>query len=172
IKNSFQIYAERSGLTAGIFYKGNLAGIAGFNGFDWKNKIGYIGYWLATTYQGHGIMTRSVRALTDYAFHELQLIRVDIRAAYDNERSPAIPKRLVFTEEGQLRQTEWLYDHYVDHLIYGILYIACKYTHNKILTSGSINVRIFILSREISTEIYIHFPMKYYFSARSYNSSK
>src|SRR5699024_9778519 len=112
INNSLQIYAERSGLTAGIFYKGNLSGIAIFNGFDWKNKIGYIGYWLATTYQGHGIMTRSVRALTDYAFHELQLNRVDIRAAYEDKRSRAIPERLGFTEEGQLRQTEWLYDHY------------------------------------------------------------
>jgi len=121
IKNSFQIYAERSGLTAGIFYKGNLAGIAGFNSFDWKNKIRYIGYWLATTYQGHGIMTRAVRALTDYAFHELQLNRVDIRAAYENKRSRAIPERLGFTEEGHLRQTEWLYDHYVDHVIYGML---------------------------------------------------
>src|SRR5699024_11776965 len=59
IKNSFQIYAERSGLTAGIFYKGNLAGVAGFNGFDWEKKIGYIGYLLATTYQGHGKIGRA-----------------------------------------------------------------------------------------------------------------
>src|SRR5690625_95272 len=103
IKNSFQIYAERSGLTAGIFYKGNLAGIVGFNGFDWKNKIGYIGYWLATTYQGHGIMTRSVRALTDYAFYVFQLNVFDIRVANKNKRCRSIPERLRFTVEWLLR---------------------------------------------------------------------
>lgn len=121
IKNSFQIYAERSGLTAGIFYKGELAGIAGFNSFDWKNQIGYIGYWLSADYQGHGIMTRVVRALTNHAFNEFGLNRVDIRAAFENKRSRAIPERLGFTEEGQLRQTEWLYDHYVNHVVYGML---------------------------------------------------
>jgi ribosomal-protein-serine acetyltransferase len=121
IKNSFQIYGEQTGMTAGIFYKGALAGVAGFNQFDWKNKTGYIGYWLASSFQGNGIMTRAVRTLTDHAFTDLQLNRVDIRAAKDNRRSRAIPERLGFTQEGQLRQTEWLYDHYVDHIVYGML---------------------------------------------------
>lgn len=26
-----------------------------------------------------------------------------------------------FKEEGRLRQVEWLYDHFVDHVIYGLL---------------------------------------------------
>ena len=121
IRNGFQIYAERSGLTAGIFYKSELVGVAGFNSFDWRNKIGYIGYWIAVDYQGYGIMTRVVRALTNYAFGEFKLNRVDIRAAYENIKSQAIPKRLGFNKEGHIRQAEWLYDHYVDHLVYGML---------------------------------------------------
>lgn len=121
IKQSFYTYAEQSGLTAGIFYKGELAGVAGFNSFDWKNGIGYIGYWLSASYQGYGIMTRAVSALISHAFDELKLNRIDIRAASDNMRSRAIPERLGFTEEGWLHQTEWLYDHYVDHVVYGIL---------------------------------------------------
>lgn len=121
IKHSFQTYAEQGGINAGVFYQGELVGMIGFNSFDLKNKIGYVGYWLASTCQGRGIMTRSVRALISHAFEELQLNRIDIRAAHDNIRSRAIPERLGFTEEGRLRQVEWLYDRYVDHVVYGML---------------------------------------------------
>ncbi|MFD1038206.1 GNAT family N-acetyltransferase [Virgibacillus byunsanensis] len=121
IEHTLQAYTDKKGLTTGIFYKGALVGTAGFNSFDWINKIGYIGYWVSHHYQGNGIVTRATRALTDYAFHELQLNRVDIRAAYENKKSRAIPERLGFTKEGQIRQAEFLYDHFVDHVVYGML---------------------------------------------------
>lgn len=121
IKHSFQLHAERKGTTAGIFFNKELVGVAGFNSFDWKNSIGYIGYWLASDYQGHGIITRSVQALINYAFDELKLNRIDIRAATENYKSRAIPERLGFSKEGTLKQAEWLYDHYVDHNIYGMV---------------------------------------------------
>ncbi|SET24279.1 ribosomal-protein-serine acetyltransferase [Oceanobacillus limi] len=121
IHDSQQLYERRVGLNAGIFYRDQLVGIAGFNSFDWRNQIGYIGYWLGMSFQGKGIMTRVVRALTDYAFHQLHLNRIDIRAAYDNHKSRAIPERLGYQIEGQIRQAEWLYDHYVDHVIYSML---------------------------------------------------
>ncbi|MFC4024220.1 GNAT family N-acetyltransferase [Oceanobacillus longus] len=111
----------KTGFTTGIFFKKKLVGLIGFNHLDWTNKIGYIGYWLSPDYQGHGIMTNAVRALTDYAFAKLELNRVDIRAAYENKKSRSIPERLGFTEEGKIRHAEWLYDHYVDHVIYGML---------------------------------------------------
>lgn len=121
IQMSIQMYIDRIGLTTGIFYKNVLVGVAGFNRIDWENKIGYIGYWLANDYQGRGIMTRAVRALINFAFNEYELNRIDIRAASGNIKSQAIPKRLGFTNEGLLRQTEWLYDHFVDHIVYSLL---------------------------------------------------
>ena len=45
-------------------------------------------------------MTKSVEAFVDYALKELQLNRVEIRAAVENEKSRAIPDRLGFQEEG------------------------------------------------------------------------
>ena len=39
----------------------------------------------------------------------------------DNHKSRAIPERFGFKKEGMIRQAEWLYDHYVDHIIYGLL---------------------------------------------------
>lgn len=121
IKNSFQTYANKQELRAGIFIDDTLVGILGFNEFDWRNNIGYVGYWLAEDHQSKGIMTKAVAALIDYGFTELALNRIDIRTALDNKKSAAIPKRLGFKQEGHLRQAEWLYDHYVDHIVYGLL---------------------------------------------------
>lgn len=121
IKDSFQLYNDRKGITAGIFLEGTLVGVIGFNELDFRNKIAYIGYWLAKKYQGKGIMTTSVEALITYGFKELSMNRMDIRAASGNLSSRAIPERLGFTEEGKLRQAEWLYDHYVDHIVYSLL---------------------------------------------------
>lgn len=66
-------------------------------------------------------MTKAAKALTDYAFQELKLNRVDIRAAEGNSKSRAIPERLGFVCEGRIRQAEWLYDRYADHIVYGML---------------------------------------------------
>lgn len=121
IQYSLQNYAENKSLNTVILFKGKIVGVAGFNELDWSNKIAYIGYWLSRDYQGYGIMTKVSKALTTYAFKELKLNRVDIRAAEGNLKSRAIPERLKFENEGKIRNAEWLYDHYVDHIVYGML---------------------------------------------------
>lgn len=121
IKNSFQIYNDRKGITAGIFIREKLVGVISFNELDFKNNIGYIGYWLAEKYQGKGIMTTAVSAFITYGFTELSLNRIDLRAASGNKPSRRIAERLGFKKEGRIRQVEQLYDHYVDHIIYGML---------------------------------------------------
>ncbi|SDO67696.1 GNAT family N-acetyltransferase [Halobacillus aidingensis] len=114
-------FSENKSMTTMVIYNGDIAGTAGFNEIDHTNKIVKIGYWLGQEFQGKGIMTRVAKALTDYALLELNMNRVEIRVASGNEKSAAIPKRLGFKEEGTIRCAEWLYDHYVDHTIYGIL---------------------------------------------------
>lgn len=121
IKSCLKDYAENNSITTFVLYKGEIVGIAGYNKIDWTNKIAYIGYWLGKEYQGKGIMTRVAKALTEYAFHELELNRVDISAAVKNEKSRSIPEKLGFVNEGCIRQAEWLYNHYVDHIVYGML---------------------------------------------------
>jgi len=59
--------------------------------------------------------------LIDYAFHELQFNRVEMRCAAENKKSRKIPEKLGFREEGLLRQAGWLHDHFVDMMIYGLL---------------------------------------------------
>ena len=121
IKKSLEQLANNNGFPAGIWYQGRLAGVIGYAEIDWPNRITGIGYWLGASFQGQGLVTRSCRALVDYAFNQLELNRVEIRCAPGNKASCAIPQRLGFTREGVLRQAEWLYDHYVDLVVYAML---------------------------------------------------
>lgn len=121
IENSMQNYVDNKSLVTAIIFKGKVAGIASFNSFDWSSRIGQIGYFLGEEFQGHGIMTKVVRALMDIGFKEFRLNKIEIRAATENVKSRKIPERLGFTEEGTLRQVQWLYDHFVDHVVYGML---------------------------------------------------
>lgn len=121
IKMSLQGFVEGASLQTVILYHGQAVGLAGFNQINRANQTAYIGYWLAEDYQGNGIMTRVAQALTDYAFTELKLNKVEIRAAVENTKSRAVPERLGFVQEGTIRQAEWLYDHYVDTVVYGML---------------------------------------------------
>ncbi|MBT2606474.1 GNAT family N-acetyltransferase [Bacillus sp. ISL-53] len=121
INMSLKGFAENKGVNTVIMYKGQIVGVAGYNQINWSNKTAYIGYWLGEEYQGNGIMTRVAKALTDYAFIELKLDKVEIRVAEENKKSRGIPERLGFVNEGCIRQAEWLYDHYVDHIVYGML---------------------------------------------------
>ena len=104
-----------------ILYKRQIVGTISFHLIDWSNRRVEIGYWLGAEFQGRGIMTKACKAMVAYAFDEWQLNKVEIRCAPDNMPSCAIPQRLGFTYEGTIRQAEWLYDHYVDLKLFGML---------------------------------------------------
>ncbi|HLQ71969.1 MAG TPA: GNAT family protein [Bacillota bacterium] len=114
-------FSSNDGFQAGILYKGKLTGIVGFHGIDWKDRKTEIGYWLAESYQGRGIMTVAVKALIDIAFKEYQLNRVEIQCSVHNEKSKGIPERIGLKQEGIIRDSEYLYDHYHDCVIYSVL---------------------------------------------------
>ena len=104
-----------------IIYDGQIAGTIGFNEIDRGNSCGAVGYWLGEGFQGKGIMMKSLEVLIDYGFSELDLHKIEIRVAPGNVKSRALPERLGFKQEGVIRDAEWLYDRYVDHVVYGLL---------------------------------------------------
>lgn len=114
-------FADNQGIQLGIFYERKLAGVIGCHLIDWNNRHTSIGYWLGESFQGKGLITSAAGALITHAFTVWKLNRVEIRAAVGNTRSQAIPERLGFVKEGVLRQREWLYDHFVDHISYSML---------------------------------------------------
>jgi ribosomal-protein-serine acetyltransferase len=121
IESSLKQLGENNGFNCAIFYRDQIAGCIGFHNMDWGNKKASIGYWLAEEFQGEGIMTSACKNLISHAFTELKLNRIEIRAGVYNLKSRAIPERLGFTNEGTVRQVEWIYDRYIDHVIYGML---------------------------------------------------
>jgi ribosomal-protein-serine acetyltransferase len=104
-----------------IIENGSICGVVGFNRIVPLNRAAEIGYWLDHSCQGRGVVTASVARLVRHGFEDLNLNRISVTAAVENDRSRAIPERLSFHAEGTLRQAEWLYDHFVDHVIYAQL---------------------------------------------------
>ena len=122
IEMSLRQHADGKGFQAGIWFKSELCGMIGHHEVDRLNRSTSLGYWLDADHQGRGIMTASCRAVIHYAFNDMGLNRLVIRCATGNQRSRAIPERLGFTLEGVARQSEWLYDHFVDLAIYSLLH--------------------------------------------------
>jgi ribosomal-protein-serine acetyltransferase len=116
-----QQFTEHEGLVAAICDGGRIIGVVGFNRIEQLDRTGYIGYWLAQSNCGKGIMTKSCRSLINYGFTKLNLDRVVIACATENQRSRAIPLRLGFTHAGVIRDAEWLYNEFVEHDIYALL---------------------------------------------------
>jgi ribosomal-protein-serine acetyltransferase len=121
IRQCLERFSAGREIPAGIWDAGKMVGVIVLRSIDMANSNASLGYYLAATHQGRGLVTEACRILLDYAFTELQLNRVDILCAPGNARSRAIPVRLGFTEEGTLREVQWLYDHYVDLIVYAML---------------------------------------------------
>lgn len=121
IANGLEQLARNNGFQAGIWHGRQLMGCIGLHGIDWANRYTALGYWLGQPFQGRGLMTQATRGVIDLVFSHYGLNRIEIRAAVGNAKSRAIPERLGFRQEGIIRDAEWLYDHYVDHAVYGLL---------------------------------------------------
>lgn len=121
IRTARQQALRNDGTQLAIRHNGRIAGIVGHHRIDWRNRLTSLGYWIDKDSQGRGLATAATRALVTHAFCDAGLNRVEIRCAPENHRSRAIPGRLGFREEGRLRDAEWLYDHFVDHVVYAML---------------------------------------------------
>src|SRR4051812_3558384 len=83
-----------------------VIGRIGLHHINPPHKKGAIGYWLTKNAQGKGIIINSCKALINYGFKNLDLHRIEIKAATHNLKSQAIAEKLKFKKEGILRQAE------------------------------------------------------------------
>jgi len=121
LKRNLQGLADNHEFSASVVVSKKIVGQIGFHNVDWTNKSINIGYWLAQSAQGKGLMTRSCRVFVNHAFDAMRLNRIQINCAEENTKSRAIPERLGFRLEGVFRQAEWLHDHFEDMAIYSVL---------------------------------------------------
>ncbi len=121
VESAMKKFQEGESFHALVLDVGRIAGQIGFNAIDRADDWAEIGYWLASEFEGSGLMTRCCRALINYGFDEFALNRIVIRCATENTKSQAIPSRLGFTVEGVLREAEKLHGRYVDLKVFSLL---------------------------------------------------
>ncbi len=121
LRGAAENLAEDRAITLGIWVGGKFAGVAGTHRIDWLNRRVEIGYWLGEAFQGRGIMTTACRSLVEHLFRDRRLHRIECLCATGNARSCAIPKRLGFRREAELREVLLLDGEYHDVFVWSLL---------------------------------------------------
>ena len=78
-----------------------------------------IGYWLSEEYWGRGIMTEVLRAVTEYAMREHDLMRIYALPFEWNTASSRVLEKCGYTLEGRLRKSAIKNGKVIDQLMWG-----------------------------------------------------
>ena len=100
---------------------GALLGIVGLDSVVHLHRACELGYWIRGDAAGKGLMTDAARALAQFGFDQLGLVRIRCAAATDNYASLRVIARLGFRFEGIARQAEYVGARWVDHAIFARL---------------------------------------------------
>ena len=85
----------------GIFFGPNLIGQINLGGVIYGALRGaHIGYWIDRNYANRGYMTEAVNMLTDFAFQELELHRIEINIRPENSPSIRVAEKCGYLYEG------------------------------------------------------------------------
>ena len=84
---------------------GTLVGQVSLHQIDAEGGSAQVGYWLTPRGRGRGLGTAAVAAATAYAFDVLELLRVALFHAVENEASCRLALRCGFLLEGTSRQS-------------------------------------------------------------------
>lgn len=120
-----QQYREGLGFMGAVVVGAEIVGMCGFHPFNGKNASADIGYWLAQSARGKGVITRCVQRVIAYGFETMPLNKVTLSIAENNVASRAVAERCGFVFEGVERHAECLYGTFVDHAKYSLLRSEC-----------------------------------------------
>jgi ribosomal-protein-serine acetyltransferase len=102
-------------------WQGALVGRIGLQYINMLDRNASLGYWLTKDAEGHGIVTKCCRWLITHGFKTMQLHRIALEAATENVRSLAIPKKLGFTQDGVLREADYVDGRFLDIAVFSLL---------------------------------------------------
>ena len=85
---------------------------------DVQVKVGEIGYWLGEPFWGRGIATAAVKLVTEYAFEDLDLMRIQASVFEWNPASGRVLEKAGYQLEGRLRKSIFKDGKVIDSLIY------------------------------------------------------
>jgi ribosomal-protein-serine acetyltransferase len=124
-KNHLWLAVERAAKTEvfewHLFLGGTLCGAVRLKDIDENDRKAKFGYFIGQQFTGKGLVTSAVRSVLEYCFGHLNLNRIELRCAAENERSKRVAERLGFVREGILREEEFLDGAFVDLHVYGLL---------------------------------------------------
>jgi [ribosomal protein S5]-alanine N-acetyltransferase len=99
-----------------------LIGGCGFSGLHvGKSHRAEIGYWLAKPYWGQGIMTAVVGRLCEFAFAELNLVKIEAQVFAGNSASAKVLQKCGFVQEGYLRKHHLKDGKYLDARLFALV---------------------------------------------------
>jgi RimJ/RimL family protein N-acetyltransferase len=87
---------------------------------DVHRKNAELGYWLAETFWGKGIVSAAIRQIVDFAFDTYDVDRVFARPFGTNVASQRVLQKNGFALEGHFKGTIYKNGEYIDELIYAV----------------------------------------------------
>jgi RimJ/RimL family protein N-acetyltransferase len=84
---------------------GEFLGFAALVGLSLEEQEAEAGYLVPSRHRGRGIATRALRLLTEWAFAELPLERIELKIDTANVPSEVVAERCGYVKEGVLRST-------------------------------------------------------------------
>ena len=113
--------SDKIDFTCAIYFQNQFVGVIGLKDTDLDNKKTEIGYWLSESFQHKGIVTRSSKTMINYVFDEMNLNRIQLKAATGNFKSQHVAGRLGFISEGIERDGELHTQGFVDLIVFSLL---------------------------------------------------
>jgi RimJ/RimL family protein N-acetyltransferase len=104
-RQGYAEYISRKELPMLLFLKKDNAyvGASGLHSVDWAVPKFEIGYWCRKRYQGQGLITEAVTAITEFAFATLKARRVASLTDVQNAASRRVLERSGYVLEGIMR---------------------------------------------------------------------
>ncbi len=114
-------HANRTRMDCVVAHEGAIIGMVGLYGVDHGSRSANLTYWIDEVAGGRGLLSTAVRDLLAIGYGDFGLHRLEIRACSQNAKSCALAERLGFRRVGVIDEAQWLYDHWVDNVIYTLL---------------------------------------------------
>lgn len=120
LRDSFQLAQENRGFQFAILDPASAAmiGACNFNNIvRGVFQACHLGYSIAATHQGQGLMFEALQSLLNFVFDELDLHRVMANYIAHNERSGKLLARLGFEREGYAKKYLKIAGQWQDHVL-------------------------------------------------------
>ncbi|MFG3698006.1 GNAT family N-acetyltransferase [Micromonospora sp. NPDC047620] len=114
-------WARDAGGIWGLWRQGTLVGGVMLVSFDTARGVCEAGCWLEPAAEGHGLVSRAVERIVDWAVEERGIHRVEWRTNARNARSIATAKRLGMRHDGTLREVYPGPDGRIDLQVWSVL---------------------------------------------------